>query len=447
MARNHPYDREISAHNHLWPMVVGKRAARAETREAKVTDQPKMWVIPITSQIPNCTTKANKIPLGSRTNNLGPGQSIRKPQQNMRPFTNRTKGYVRPVKEGGRALPFHGPKFAKSISVSKQGNSPYKVVRNEDSLVVTNLDPDPIKIKYPIEAKDLSKYCRGHSLFARWGGNNQPLEEIVEWWKTKFHGQVSITTLVNNFIYIECHDKSMKAKLLHEDYVFYKGINFNFIDWQPKFDANSFEIEMESKWIEIHNVPIELMHAKILIEIGDSLGKFIAVEKNWSNSSDIKMLIEFNKAKRDLKNIILETIDGIYTLKPVWYNGPITEDLAFCKRSNHNLQKPQATVLDKIVASNEILDIQFNDNRGGFIINIGQQRIETTPTPPPIPVLGNSHDRTLETRVHNNEEQIQAELNNVIENLMGKIVEEYVDEILIDTPSNLAENDIIPIIE
>lgn len=69
----------------------------------------------------------------------------------------------------------------------------------------------------------------------------------------------------------------MKAKLLHEDYVFYKGINFNFIDWQPNIDAKSFEFETVPKWIEIHNVPIELMHAKILIEIGESLGKFIAV--------------------------------------------------------------------------------------------------------------------------------------------------------------------------
>lgn len=92
------------------------------------------------------------------------------------------------------------------------------------------------------------------------------------------------------------------------------------------------------------------MHAKILIEIGDSLGKFIAVKKNWSNNLDIKMLIEFNKAKGDLKNIILETINGIYTLKPVWFNGSVEEDLAFYKRSNHNFRKPQASVLDKIVA-------------------------------------------------------------------------------------------------
>lgn len=38
-------------------------------------------------------------------------------------------------------------------------------------------------------------------------------------------------------------------------------------------------------------------------------------------------------------------------------------------------------------------------------------------------------------------------MNKVIENLMGKINEKYVDEILIDTPSKLVENDNIPIIE
>lgn len=103
--------------------------------------------------------------------------------------------------------------------------------------------------------------------------------------------------------------------------------------------------------------------------------------------------------------------------------------------------------MDKIVAPNGKLDIQFNMNKGGFIINAGQQRIENTPTTPPPPVLGNNNNRTLEIQTHNNEEQIQDELNKVIENLMGKLAEEYVDEILIDTPTKLTENDNIPNIE
>lgn len=88
---------------------------------------------------------------------------------------------MRPAKDVGRALPFHGPKFAKPVLVSKLGNSPCKVVRNEDALAATNFDLEPIKIKNPREAKELSKYCRGHKLFSKWGGNNQPFDEIMEW--------------------------------------------------------------------------------------------------------------------------------------------------------------------------------------------------------------------------------------------------------------------------
>lgn len=76
------------------------------------------------------------------------------------------------MKDGGRALPFHGPKLAKPVLVSKLGNSPYKVVRNKDALIETNLDPEPTKIMNPGEAKELSNYCKGHGLFAKWGGNN-----------------------------------------------------------------------------------------------------------------------------------------------------------------------------------------------------------------------------------------------------------------------------------
>lgn len=129
-----------------------------------------MWVIPITSQIPDCTTKENKILLGFQANYSGPAQPLQKPQQNTRPHINRVEGYGRLTKDGGRVLPFHGPKFAKPFLVSKLGNSLHHVARREDALAVIKSDLEPIKIMNPREAKDLSNYCRGHGLFAKWGG-------------------------------------------------------------------------------------------------------------------------------------------------------------------------------------------------------------------------------------------------------------------------------------
>ncbi|GLJ25031.1 hypothetical protein SUGI_0479080 [Cryptomeria japonica] len=245
-----------------------------------------MWVISITSRILGCATNTNCIPLGSRANTSGFGHPLRKPQHSLCPHTYRMEGYKRPTMDGGRTMPSHGPKLVNSMPVSKLEHplqhARKNVTRSEGSLAAINPDLDYIKILNPGEAMDLSKYCRGHRLFTKWGGNNQPLTRIVEWWKTTFHGQ-----------------------------------------------------------------------------------------------------------------------------------------------------KPQEIARDNHRAPKDIISIQINSDKGGFIINTSQQENDNIPTLPPSLVLNNSLDRAdnnKETHVYDNEDQIQAELNNVIENLMGKLAEEFVEE-------------------
>lgn len=38
LADNHPHARKVSTHNHQWTMVMGKRVAREETKEVRMTD-------------------------------------------------------------------------------------------------------------------------------------------------------------------------------------------------------------------------------------------------------------------------------------------------------------------------------------------------------------------------------------------------------------------------
>ncbi|GLJ24759.1 hypothetical protein SUGI_0473270 [Cryptomeria japonica] len=64
-----------------------------------------------------------------------------------------------------------------------------KAIRSEGALKLINPHPNCMKILTLGEAMELSKYCRGHELFTKWGGNDQPLAGIVEWWKNTFHGQ------------------------------------------------------------------------------------------------------------------------------------------------------------------------------------------------------------------------------------------------------------------
>ncbi|GLJ44889.1 hypothetical protein SUGI_0944920 [Cryptomeria japonica] len=396
--------------NQPWQMVKSRRAAKAERRrEARVSiDLSNVWAVPITSRIPGCATKANHIPLGTRAAASDPCQSLQRPLQNSQPRFNQAEGFKKPTGVGGITLPHrrHNLKDIEPASVIRNSlnhvsNATLKARRSKCALKPVTPNLDCIKISTPSATLELRNYCEEHRLFAKWGGNDQPLAEIAKWWKETFQGQVSITALANNFLYIECHKKTLKTKLLYEEHVFYNRANFNFIDWQSKFDANKFEFKSASKWIEICNVPIELMHAKILIEIGDKLGKFIAVEANWSEKSDIKILIEVDNGMKNLKNITLDTVDDNYILSPVWYHGPIFENLSFCKRINPSIQKPQVPKLDKHKETFNRVDIQFNNDIGGFVINADPQEVYNHATPPPPSDLraGNNPDKIE----HNNE--------------------------------------------
>ncbi|GLJ51853.1 hypothetical protein SUGI_1101580 [Cryptomeria japonica] len=437
--------------NKPWQMVKSRRVVRAERRrEARASmDLSNVWVIPITSRILGCATKANRIPLGTRVVAFGPCQPLQRPLHNSQPHLNHAEGFIKPTGVGGVALPKRCHKLRNikptpvvRSSLNHVNNYAPKARSSQYSLKSVTPNLECIKISTPSVALKLRNYYEEHGLFAKWHGNDQPLAEIANWWKDTFKGQVSITALANNFLYIECYKKSLKTKLLYEEYVFDNGVNFKFIGWHSEFDANKFEFKSTSKWIEIHNVPVELMHAKILIEIGDKLGKFIVVEANWLEKYDIKILIEVDNSMNNLKNISLDTVDGNYILSPVWYHGPVSENLSFYKRVNPSTQKPQAPKPDRHKESFNRIDIQFNNDIGSFIINVNLQEVNNHATPPDLRA-GNNPNRTdhnYESLECRHEDQIQKELSNVIDNLMRKLVEEFVEEVYNDAQADIATN-------
>lgn len=151
-----PSGRDDPSLNHPWQLVLGKQFSRAKNREARASRE-SMWVIPIISQIPDCATKENCIPLGFRANYLGPGHPLQKPQQNSCPHNFRAEGYRRPTKDGGRA--FHGHKSANYRLISKLGNSLHHGARREGALATTKPNPEFIKILNPREAMDRNPQC------------------------------------------------------------------------------------------------------------------------------------------------------------------------------------------------------------------------------------------------------------------------------------------------
>lgn len=90
-----------------------------------------------------------------------------------------------------------------------------------------------------------------------------------------------------------------------------------------------YKFQEISKWVRFKYIPVELMHAQILFNIGDCLGGFIGLEKNWCRSSDIKMLINFDSCIPQLKPIIFTIANCKYYLEPELYDAPVSNHLVF----------------------------------------------------------------------------------------------------------------------
>ncbi|GLJ10661.1 hypothetical protein SUGI_0132590 [Cryptomeria japonica] len=312
----------------------------------------------ITLQIPPFTTEANRIPLGSKPNM---GLQINNKHHELQPSF--AKGLLKPARVEESA------QYKQSKCTEREiRKSMVKPVNRKEVPKTGNPNAEHINISASDAATELRNYCVKHGLFAKWEGTGQTPTEIANWWRNEFRSQLSITTLGNNFIYIECYIESLKSRLLIGDYVFDKGLNFKFLDWRPKFDENKYFFNTSSKWILIRSLPIELMHVKILMDIGNKLGKFISLERNWSDRSDIKILIEVSKNIKKLKNLSINTVDNMYNITPEWFSGEVSEDLYCYGNINPRSKKPQTRITTKQKQDNGI-KIQFNEDIGGFTIS------------------------------------------------------------------------------
>lgn len=131
------------------------------------------------------------------------------------------------------------------------------------------------------------------------------------------HGnQISIISLENDFLFINCNTVDLKNNLLKNNHRYFKGYYFKFFNWKPNFSPKDVEKTRVPKWIQFPNMPIELIHNNVLKKLGDFIGGFESLEDNYLESSDIKILANIEIGKSTFDPIKIITNHSIYEIKP-----------------------------------------------------------------------------------------------------------------------------------
>ncbi|GLJ11286.1 hypothetical protein SUGI_0150600 [Cryptomeria japonica] len=155
-----------------------------------------------------------------------------------------------------------------------------------------------------------------HGLFGKWFDYGVPSSKIQQWLKSFTGNQISIMSLENDFLFINCNTADLKDNLLKNNQRFFKGYCFKFFNWKPNFSPKDVEKIRVPKWIRFPNMPVELIHNEVLKKLGEFLGGFEGLEDNYLESFDIKILANIEIGKSTFDPIKIITNHSIYEIKP-----------------------------------------------------------------------------------------------------------------------------------
>ncbi|GLJ47189.1 hypothetical protein SUGI_0996210 [Cryptomeria japonica] len=136
--------------------------------------------------------------------------------------------------------------------------------------------------------------CQKLGVFVKWLGTEQTISDIVAWWEQNFVRQVSISILPNDYLFILCCNENIKNEILNGYPIIYKGFNFKIMAWERNFDPFLNRCLGSPRWVHIPYLPVELAHFDTIVEIGNELGTFIAVDSGFNESVEVKILVDMD---------------------------------------------------------------------------------------------------------------------------------------------------------
>lgn len=78
----------------------------------------------------------------------------------------------------------------------------------------------------------------------------------------------------NGYLLIRCETKSTKQQLLFSGPWTVNGLTVQLVAWQPYFEPAHTKLTREMEWLQLHNLPIELLDGESLETIRSLLANY-----------------------------------------------------------------------------------------------------------------------------------------------------------------------------
>lgn len=146
---------------------------------------------------------------------------------------------------------------------------PYIVEQKTENLALTILMPE-------VNALYIDVYS--HSIIYRFNGfwpkSNVLHHQIHTTWKPN----CEIYLCPKGFFIVRFNTQQEKEHILNKGPLFWGSAGLFITPWFPYFDANIMVVLKMPIWVRLHNLPLHFWHLKVLIVIGNTLGKILKTD-------------------------------------------------------------------------------------------------------------------------------------------------------------------------
>lgn len=118
-----------------------------------------------------------------------------------------------------------------------------------------------------------------HSVICRFNGYWPKFGDLHHWIHTTWTPNYEIYLCPKGFFIVRFSIEQERESILNKGPWFWGNAGLFITPWFRKFDANTMVVLKILVWVRLHNFPIHFWHHKVLIAIGNTLGKFQKIDE------------------------------------------------------------------------------------------------------------------------------------------------------------------------
>lgn len=117
-------------------------------------------------------------------------------------------------------------------------------------------------------------------VICRFNGFWPKFDALHQWIFSTWIPNCEIYLCPKGFFIVRFITKQERDNIINQGPWFWGNAGLFITPWFPDFDANTMVVSTMPFWVRLHNLPLHFWHHKILIAIGNSLGKFLKLDED-----------------------------------------------------------------------------------------------------------------------------------------------------------------------